>query len=225
MITAHSFLNEVCQLGKAWFVESREEVNLVDEHPGEKRRRRELAATREAFTGCKDWESFFRGQIFGEMTQDEFQTKYCNFAYDLAVDSLRLYPDAMGFSSEVQIHNGENFYFNPAEMISKTLSPLHLEFLFHKAIDAYTEICKTRSRSRLLEGGGFIIYIFERIEEIRENVDREAGKLLDLAAMCLAPNGESFEIDTLIKCFGFPIYEQGDLPIQNDFFMKDDFIE
>lgn len=217
MITAHSFLNEVCILRKAWFVELWDEVNLEKEHPSDKRRRRELAATREAFTGCKDWDSFFRGQIFGEMTQDEFQVKYRSFAYDLAVDSLRLYPDAMGFGCEVQIHNGDNLYFNPAKMIAKTLSPFHLELLFRQAIEAYTEICKTRLRSRMLEGGGFTIYMFERIAEIRENVDRESSKLLDLAAMCLAPNGESFEIDTLIKCFGFPNYEQSDFPIQDDF--------
>ena len=217
MITAHSFLQEVCQLGKAWFVESWEEVKLVNEFPRDKRRRRRLAATREAFTGCKDWESFFNGHIFGRMTEDEFQVKYHKVAYDLAADSLRLSPDARAFVYDIEIKSGKHLRFNPAEMIAKTLSKLHLQILFHETIDAYTKICRARSRSSLLEGSGFIIYIFERIDEIQENVECKASQLLHLAEKCLAPNGESFEIDTLIKCFGFPNYEPDDFPNQDDF--------
>lgn len=217
MITAYSFLKEVCQLGKEWFVESWEEEKLTNEFPRVKRRRRRLAATREAFTGCKDWESFFDGHIFGKMTEEEFQVKYHKVAYDLAADSLRLCPDARAFVYDIEIKSGKHLHFNPAEMIAKTLSRLHLQILFHEAIDAYSKICKTRSRSRLLEGSGFIIYIFERIDEIRESVDFEASQLLHLAAQCLAPNGESFEIDTLVKCFGFPDYEPDDFPNQDDF--------
>ena len=197
MITAYSFLKEVCQLGKEWFVESWEEEKLTNELPRDKRRRRRLAATREAFTGCKDWESFFNGHIFGEMTEEEFQVKYRQVAYDLAADSLRLRPDARAFVFDIEIKIGKHLHFNP--------------------IDAYSKICRARSRSRLLEGSGFIVYIFERIDEIRESVDFEASQLLHLAAQCLAPNGESFEIDTLVKCFGFPDYEPDDFPNQDDF--------
>jgi hypothetical protein len=68
-----------------------------------------------------------------------------------------------------------------------------------------------------MEGSGFIIYVFERIAEIRGKVDCEASELLHLAAQCLAPNGESFEIETLVKCFGFPDYEPDDFPDQDDF--------
>ena len=217
MITAHSFLQEVCQLGKEWFVESWEEVNLVNELPRDKRRRRRLAATREAFTGCKDWESFFNGHIFGEMTEEEFQVKYHQVAYDIAADSLRFFPDARAFVDDIEIKIGKHLRFNPAEMIAKTLSKLHLQILFHESIDAYSKICKTRSRSRLMEGSGFIIYVFERIAEIRGKVDCEASELLHLAAKCLAPNGESFEIETLVKCFGFPDYEPDDFPDPDDF--------
>jgi hypothetical protein len=217
MITAHSFLQEVCQLGKAWFVESSEEVKLVNEVPRDKRRRRRLAATREAFTGCKDWESFFDGHIFGRMTEEEFQVKYRQVAYDLAADSLRLRPDARAFVFDIEIKSGKHLHFNPAEMIAKTLSKFHLQILFHEAIDAYTKICRARSRSSLLEGSGFIVYIFERIDEIQESVDFDASQLLHLAVQCLAPNGESFEIDTLVKCFGFPDYEPDDFPNQDDF--------
>ena len=217
MITAYSFLKEVCQLGKEWFVESWEEEKLTNEFPRDKRRRRRLAAMREAFTGCKDWESFFNGHIFEKMTEEEFQVKYRQVAYDLAADSLRLRPDARAFVYDIEIKSGKHLHFNPAEMIAKTLSKLHLQILFHEAIDAYTKICRARSRSRLLEGSGFIVYIFERIDEIQENVDFEASQLLHLAAQCLAPNGESFEIDTLVKCFGFPDYEPDDFPNQDDF--------
>jgi hypothetical protein len=217
MITAYSFLKEVCQLGKEWFVESWEEEKLTNEFPRVKRFRRRLAATRDAFTGCKDWESFFNGHIFGEMTEEEFQVKYHQVAYDLAVDSLRLCPDARAFVDDIEIKSGKHLRFNPAEMIAKTLSKLHLQILFHESIDAYSKICKTRSRSSLLEGSGFIIYVFERIAEIRGKVDCEASELLHLAAQCLAPNGESFEIETLVKCFGFPDYEPDDFPNQDDF--------
>ena len=217
MITAYSFLKEVCQLGKEWFVESWEEEKLTNELPRDKRRRRRLAATREAFTGCKDWESFFDGHIFGKLTEEEFQVKYRQVAYDLAADSLRLRPDARAFVFDIEIKSGKHLHFNPAEMIAKTLSRLHLQILFHEAIDAYNKICRARSRSRLLEGSGFIVYIFERIDEIRESVDFEASQLLHLAVQCLAPNGESFEIDTLVKCFGFPDYEPDDFPNQDDF--------
>ena len=217
MITAYSFLKEVCQLGKEWFVESWEEEKLTNELPRDKRRRRRLAAMREAFTGCKDWESFFDGHIFGKMTEEEFQVKYRQVAYDLAADSLRLRPDARAFVFDIEIKSGKHLHFNPAEMIAKTLSRLHLQILFHEAIDAYSKICRARSRSRLLEGSGFIVYVFERIDEIRESVEREASQLLHLAVQCLAPNGESFEIDTLVKCFGFPDYEPDDFPNQDDF--------
>ena len=165
-------------MGKEWFVESWEEEKLTNEFPRDKRRRRRLAAMREAFTGCKDWESFFNGHIFEKMTEEEFQVKYRQVAYDLAADSLRLRPDARAFVYDIEIKSGKHLHFNPAEMIAKTLSKLHLQILFHEAIDAYTKICRARSRSRLLEGSGFIVYIFERIDEIQENVDYIASACL-----------------------------------------------
>ena len=62
-------------MGKEWFVESWEEEKLTNEFPRDKRRRRRLAAMREAFTGCKDWESFFNGHIFEKMCKQLFHNR------------------------------------------------------------------------------------------------------------------------------------------------------